>query len=79
MTDEDSPIDFIEALKVPILAVHAPQDPVVPYNLGRELYEKSTSTDKLFWDIDFGGHIAAFAIEGSKYREELVAWLDQHR
>ncbi|MCX6123738.1 MAG: alpha/beta fold hydrolase [Proteobacteria bacterium] len=79
VTDDDSPIDSIEVLKVPILAVHAPKDPVVPYNLGRELYERSTSVDKLFWDIDLGGHTAAFAVEGSKYREELVAWLQQHR
>lgn len=77
VTDDYSPIDSIAAVDAAVLSVHAPADPVVPYELGRELFDAATSQDKVFWDIKLGGHTAAFGLEESKYRDDLVVWLEQ--
>ncbi|MDE2510464.1 MAG: alpha/beta fold hydrolase, partial [Elusimicrobia bacterium] len=41
--------------KVPLLLLHAPDDPVVPFNEGRRLYEKAPEP-KAFWTVPGKGH-----------------------
>ena len=77
VSDEYSPIDYIADLSIPLLFVHAPRDPVVSYDLGKALFDKATSQDKIFWNVNLGGHIAAFAYENSRYRDQLVDWMDK--
>lgn len=40
----------------PLLQSHSPQDEIVPYRSGRELFEASTSRPKVFFDIPNGSH-----------------------
>jgi fermentation-respiration switch protein FrsA (DUF1100 family) len=77
ITDELSPIDFIEKLTMPVLFTHSKYDPVVPYALGQHLFSASKSLQKSFWDLTGTGHTAAFSQPGSPYRPKLVDWINE--
>ncbi|MGZ3789237.1 MAG: alpha/beta hydrolase [Bacteriovorax sp.] len=61
-------------LTMPLLVIHAPRDPVVPYHLGLELYEKAPSTKKTFWRLDDPEalHGNVFFIKKGAYREQFL-------
>ncbi|MBT5954459.1 alpha/beta fold hydrolase [bacterium] len=42
-------IDVVQSITIPKLFIHPPNDDVVPYAMGKSLYEKSVPP-KLFWD-----------------------------
>lgn len=60
---------------MPLLMMHAPGDPVVPYERGRALYD-AASGPKEFWDIPGGGHTDALGRFGAEYRPRLARWLN---
>lgn len=60
---------------VPLLQVHAPGDPIVPYAEGKRLYELAPGP-KEFWDIPGTGHTEAFGIQGAEFRPRLLKFLD---
>jgi fermentation-respiration switch protein FrsA (DUF1100 family) len=61
-----------EALTVPVLCLHSPDDDVVPYSLGRRLYERIAS-EKVFVDLR-GDHNSGF-LESDAYRNALDEFL----
>ncbi len=61
--------------RVPLLMLHAPGDPVVPYAEGRRLYDLSPGP-KEFWDVPGAGHIEAFGARGAQFRPRLLRFLD---
>jgi fermentation-respiration switch protein FrsA (DUF1100 family) len=67
---------FINDLDVPILFVHAKNDPVVPYECGVELFEAYQKPEKAFWSVMAAEHTSAFASMEGGFRSRLVAWLD---
>ncbi len=76
ISDRWAPERFIAArARVPLLVMHAPQDPVVPYAQGRALYE-SAPGPKQFWVIPGRGHLLALGDDGGVYRPRLQDWLD---
>ncbi len=77
VSDEWSPIDFIEQLTMKKIFFHSPHDPVVPYNLGKDLYEKAVDP-KEWVDVDVHGHTSAFVDPDSPYRAQLVRFLLSH-
>jgi len=82
ITDELSPIDWIDRVRVPILFLHGVRDPVVPAHLGRKLFEAAPATSadgtpKAFWDIELAGHVSAFAGEVTPTKSRFVAWLSE--
>lgn len=60
---------------VPLLQVHAPKDPIVPYSEGRRLYALAPGP-KEFWDVPGTGHTEAFGLQGAEFRPRLLKWLD---
>ena len=60
---------------VPLLMLHAPGDPVVPYAEGRRLYERAPEP-KEFWDVPGSGHTEAFGLQGAEFRPRLLKFLD---
>lgn len=60
---------------VPLLLLHAPGDPVVPYAEGRRLYDLAPGP-KEFWDVPGFGHTEAFNARGADFRPRLVRFLD---
>jgi fermentation-respiration switch protein FrsA (DUF1100 family) len=61
---------------VPLLMMHAVDDPVVPYAQGRRLFDLAPGP-KEFWKLDSKGHTEAFYARASQYRPPLLAWLDR--
>lgn len=55
----------------PLLMFHSQADPVLPYGLGRELYEQAS--EPKVWQESKGGHIQTFNFE--EYREVLLSFL----
>jgi fermentation-respiration switch protein FrsA (DUF1100 family) len=58
---------------IPALFMHSPEDQVVPYSLGRELYE-SYAGPKTFLQLT-GDHSGAFLFSGEKYIEGVKKFL----
>lgn len=75
VSDELSPIDSISQVEIPMVFVHSPQDPTVPFNLGRALFD-SANNPKEFWTNRWGGHTSAFAANNDYYRAKLLGYLD---
>jgi fermentation-respiration switch protein FrsA (DUF1100 family) len=61
--------------RVPLLVLHAPGDPVVPYERGRRLYELAPGPKEL-WDVPGQGHTEALGAQGADFRPRLLAWLN---
>ena len=76
ISDAVRPDEAIEKVQVPLLFVHNPADPVVPYSLGRVLFDKAHEP-KRFIDVTIQGHTRAFATPESPYRQELLKFFDE--
>lgn len=61
--------------RVPLLLLHAPRDPVVPYAESRRLYSLAPDP-KEFWDVPGDGHTEGFGLQGAKFRPRLLKFLD---
>ncbi|TBR16864.1 alpha/beta hydrolase [bacterium] len=59
---------------VPLVVVHALEDPVVPYAQGQSLY-KAAAGPKEWWESP-RGHAEAFTTHGAEFRPRLVRFLD---
>lgn len=76
ISDRLAPERFIARRKnIPLLMLHAPLDPVVPYREGRRLYDLAPGP-KEFWDVPGAGHTEAFGARGAEYRPRLLRFLD---
>jgi uncharacterized protein len=58
----------------PLLSSHGTADDLVPYELGRRLFEAAPSARKEFFTIDGGGHNSP---EPREYYRALDRWLDE--
>lgn len=77
ISDKYAPIRLIKRRKpVPLLILHSPGDPIVPYAQGRKLYE-AAEAPKEFWKIEGSGHTEALFARGAQYRHPLLEWLDR--
>ncbi|MFI5347226.1 MAG: alpha/beta hydrolase [Elusimicrobiota bacterium] len=77
ISDRLAPERFImRRKKIPLLMLHAPEDPVAPYNEGRRLYEAAPEP-KEFWNVPGAGHIEAFGVQGAEFRPRLLRFLDE--
>ena len=65
-------------ITMPILVIHATRDPIIPIQLGRELYETAPSLKKTFWQLDEADayHGNVFFLEKGAYREKFVQFLN---
>ena len=68
-----SNIDNIKSIHCPVLIVHSPEDDIIPYDLGRKLYE-AANEPKQFLQIH-GGHNEGFFLSGKTYIEGLEHFL----
>jgi fermentation-respiration switch protein FrsA (DUF1100 family) len=60
---------------VPLLMLHAKDDPVVPFAEGKRLYDLA-SGPKEFWEVPGSGHTEAFGARGAEFRPRLLRFLD---
>ncbi len=69
-------IDRINKINCPVLFIHSPTDDIVPYKLGRQLFENANDP-KIFLDIK-GGHNDGFFISGKLYTNGLNNFLSTY-
>lgn len=75
VTDELSPIDSVGELCAPLLIVHTKNDKTIPIARGRALYDAAKAEQKEFWEVEKGGHTAAFVEGNEAQRQRLVEYL----
>lgn len=61
---------------VPLAVLHAPGDPVVPYEQGLALY-KAAKAPKEWWEVPGSGHAEAFTKYGVEFRPRLAGFLER--
>ena len=69
-------IDKIPAITAPKLIIHSPDDEIIPFAMGRALYEKAAGP-KQFLQIH-GGHNEGFLVSGNLYVEGLDAFISKY-
>lgn len=73
VSDHYSPSDTVAKISpIPLLIIHGDQDPIVPIQQARELYERAGAPKQL-WVVAGGGHIQAF--QRQSYRDRFVGYL----
>lgn len=65
----------IQHAKGPVLVLHSPQDDIIPYGLGRRLFDAAPEP-KTFFDLQ-GDHNSGFIRSQPGYQEALAAFLDR--
>ncbi len=77
ISDRYEPLRLIARRKrVPLLMMHAKEDPVVPYGEGRRLFAAAPGPKK-WWTVPGKEHAAALGPEGAVFRPRLAKWLDE--
>jgi fermentation-respiration switch protein FrsA (DUF1100 family) len=74
ISDDWSPIDSIDKLSMKMIFFHNIDDPVVPYELGKALYEKATAP-RVWVDVERPGHTSALGDPDSPYRLRVLEFL----
>ena len=67
-------IDHIDKINSPLLCIHSREDEIIPYRLGRALYDRAAEP-KYFLEIT-GGHNGGFLESGRRYTAGLDAFID---
>jgi alpha-beta hydrolase superfamily lysophospholipase len=76
VSDAYSAVDFAPRITVPVVMMHDPGDPAVPYAQGRALFAALGSKRKEFWTVPTdGGHAAALMVKSGLWRDRLVRFL----
>ena len=68
-----STIDYLKAVKCPVLIVHSPEDDITPYSHGKHLFE-AAHEPKDFLDIT-GTHNDGFLKSGKQYIDGLKSFI----
>lgn len=71
-------ITKIGGVHCPKLFIHSPADEVIPYKLGRRLYEASPEP-KAFYEVKGAPHNATYIVGGKPYFEALRRFVEQCR
>ncbi len=70
-------IGKVSSITLPALFIHSPDDEVIPFAQGRELFEQSASVPKQFLAIR-GSHNAGFLVSGRMYTDALDTFITLH-
>ena len=67
--------DALKKLKTRTLVIHDKRDPIVPYELGEEVF-KLAPEPKTFWTLDNAEHIGIFSNPNDEWRNKFKTFLD---
>lgn len=69
-------LEYIQSVASPVLVIHSPADEIVPYEMGRRLFE-AVSLPKDFLEIK-GDHNGGFLRSGELYTDGLDRFIQKH-
>lgn len=70
-------IEKVSSITTPALFIHSPDDEVIPFAQGQELFERSASVPKQFLAIK-GSHNAGFLVSDRVYTDALDSFITTH-
>jgi len=70
VSDKFAAQDRLKEIVIPTLVIHADQDAVVPFELGKQLYDE-LKTRKTFWKLGSRSHTSVFFEFGNHYRDQF--------
>ena len=62
-------------LRMPLLVIHGEADEIVPFRMGRAVYEAAVATRKTFHPVPGGHHNDTYLVAGRAYWEWLRGFL----
>lgn len=65
----------IANVHAPLLIIHGDDDPVVPYAMGRALFD-AANEPKFFWTVEGARHKTVVKVAGKRYRARLHAFYE---
>ena len=63
----------IDGIEAPLLVIHGTDDRIIPFKMGRELYEIAPQP-KQFWEVRGATHNDIVEAGGAAYRQRLAAF-----
>jgi len=66
----------IRTIRVPVLSIHSPHDEVIPYRLGKKLFD-AANEPKQFVELA-GDHNGGFLLSEEEFRGGIREYLDEH-
>jgi uncharacterized protein len=67
---------YLEKIYTPTIVMHAVNDPVVPFSLGQELFQR-LKTRKWFWKVTDNSHTGAFHRKDPQFRNQFLELINQ--
>lgn len=67
-------LEYIKDVKCPVMIIHSPDDEIIPFEFGRQLYIAANEPKK-FVEIS-GGHNDGFLVSAELYNGEWLNWLE---
>ena len=71
-------VDKIPRVSCPKLFIHSPVDEIVPYELGRRLFERAEEP-KEFYEVPNAGHNETYIAAGDKYFSRFKEFFERHQ
>ena len=75
VSDEYSPLSYINELNIPIMVFHGVNDPIVPFSEGAYLFEQINKKNKQLISVQKKGHINTFDNPKDPYRQIALTFL----
>ena len=66
--------DFVRQVRCPVLVIHSRDDEIIPFDMGKAIYQAVAGEDKTFLEI-WGGHNTGFYLSESVYIPALEKFL----
>lgn len=71
-------LEKVTRINVPKLIIHGEEDEIVPFSMGKKLYENAQAP-KYFYPIKNAGHNDTYVLGGKKYFDTLAAFVKDSR
>ena len=65
----------VKDVHIPIMVLHGDRDEIVPFDMGRELFE-AANPPKRFYTIEGAGHNDTYLVGGAEYYEALASFIE---
>lgn len=73
---KSSPVEAVKHTDIPILIIHGEDDRLVPYEMGKEIYEACAS-EKMMLSVPGAGHAISYLVDEEAYTRETEAFVNR--
>lgn len=73
--EESSALEAVKHAKVPILVIHGDDDRLVPYSMGKKIYDACSSEHKQFLSVHGAGHGLSYFVNTDEYSKTVTDFI----